>query len=62
MIGCPRQPDTCCRDNLPGIRTGCGAANALWTRALDESHLFGTPDFEMKPSESNLPTHVGRRT
>lgn len=28
-IGCLRQPDTCCRDNLPGIRTGCGAANVL---------------------------------
>ena len=62
MIGCLRQPDTCCRDNLPGIRTGRGAANALWTRALDGPHLFGTPDSEMKPSESNSPTYVGRGT
>jgi len=32
----------------------------LWTRALDEAHSCETPDSEMKPSESNFPTHGAR--
>jgi len=53
VIGCLREPDTCCRDKPAWDSNWMRRGQRLVDTGVDEPHLFGTPDSEMKPSKSN---------